>query len=277
MRFGWSSKVSFQRVLWVALVFSVLVTIAYFLVYWYQPFSDFVNNLLSNLFSQAISLICAVFSTLILMRYEKNDAPRKIWAPFAVGLWLWFAGEISWGAINMTVGEVPTGLPDVFWSLSYVFFGRALLFQYRVLKQSDERELRTRVVLAAGALVTLILVTYALFISGTATDNPFSVFVNSFYPAADLTLAMIALWLARSFSGGAFSRPWLGLLVFTVADLMYAWLEASGMYAWSVAEGNLLTTIADMAYLVSYLVLALGLLYQWLFLKYGLRPLIEAR
>lgn len=272
MRFGWSSKSSFQRVQWVALVLSIVVLTAYFVVYWYHPFSDLINNLLSNVTSQAVSLICAVFSTLIFMRYEKNDAPRKVWGPFTVGLWLWFAGEISWGVINMTAGEVPTGLPDIFWSLSYVFFGQALLFQYRVLKQPNARELRSRIVLAAVTLFVLILVTYALFISGAVTGDPFSVFVNSFYPAADLTLAVIALWLARNFSGGAFSRPWLGLLVFTVADLMYAWLEASGMYAWSVAQGNLLTTIADMAYLLSYLVLALGLLYQWLFLTYGLRP-----
>jgi hypothetical protein len=171
----------------------------------------------------------------------------------------------------MTVGEVSAGVPDVFWSLSYVFFGWALADQYRLLNQPDSKKLTVRILQVTGVLLVLTFATYALFIKGTESSDPVSAFVNSFYPAADLTLAVIALWLARHFAGGAFARPWLGLLVFTVADLMYAWLEASGTYAWSLNQGNLLTTAADMAYLIAYFVLALGLLYQWLFLKYGLR------
>lgn len=271
MRFGWSSKASFQRVLWLAVSLAIIFTLVYFMIYWYQPFSEYWNNLLSNLFTEIASLVCAVLATMVWTIYDKADAPRSVWGYFAVGLWLWFAGEVTWAYLNMTVGEVPIGWQDVFWTVSYFFFGHALIRQYRILRQPHNKDLLTHILVGCAASLIMTYAIYLVVVSKTETQNGLAAVVNSFYPAADLTMAVIALWLARHFSGGAFSRPWIGLLVFTVADFMYAWLETSGMYAWSTAQGNLLTTIADVLYLVAYLVLALGLLYQWLFLKYGLR------
>jgi hypothetical protein len=71
--------------------------------------------------------------------------------------------------------------------------------------------------------------------------------------------------------GGALARPWLGLLAFSFADLLYAWIEISGLYSWSVDQANLLSTVTDIVYLGAYLVLGFGVLSQWAFLKYGLR------
>ena len=277
MKFGWSSKESSQRIMSLAGGIALLWLLIYIIIYWFQPFSEFWNNFFSNFFSPVAALISAVFATLIWARYEKMDVPRRVWGPFAVGLWLWLAGEISWGYLNMTAGEVPIGLPDMFWIISYLFLGQALFHQYKILTQPTARELWMRTSMVVLALLAITLVIYGVFISGTEAPQKLNAAVNSFYPAADLTLAVIALWLARHFMGGAFSGPWLGLLVFTFADLMYAWLDASGMYAWSLEQGNLLTTIADVAYLGAYLVLGLGVLYKWLFLKYGLRSRADAR
>src|SRR5512141_2499358 len=135
MRFGWSSKASFHRVLWLAGILSLIYVLVYFVVYWYQPFSEYWNNLLSNLFTQFASLIAAVLAIMIWSMYDKSDAPRSVWGYFAVGLCLWFAGEVTWGYLNMTVGEVPIGLQDVFSSVSFFFFGHALVGQYRILRQ----------------------------------------------------------------------------------------------------------------------------------------------
>jgi hypothetical protein len=277
MRFGWSSKESSKRVMLAAGIFSLVFTLAYAAIYWFEPFSDFWNNFFSNFFSPVASFIGAVFATLIWAGYEKTDAPRKVWGAFAVGLWLWLAAEISWGYLNMTVGEAPIGIPDVFWIIAYFFLGQALFHQYRIVARPTARELQARMLWVALSLIALTLLVYAVFISGADTPDRLIAAVNSFYPAADLMLAVVAIWLARNFTGGAFSRPWLGLLAFAFADLLYAWLDASGMYAWSLQQGNLLTTVADVAYLAAYLLLGLGVLYQWLFLRYGLRSRADAR
>jgi hypothetical protein len=155
--------------------------------------------------------------------------------------------------------------------IAYFFLGLALLNQYRVLFQLTSRALWRRVLIFGLALLALTLVIYSLLLSNASMPNKLDVLVNSFYPAADLLLAGVALWLAHRFTGGALARPWLGLLVFSFADLLYAWLEISGTYAWSIEQRNLLSAVADIAYLAAYLVLCMGVLYQWLFLKYGLR------
>jgi hypothetical protein len=145
------------------------------------------------------------------------------------------------------------------------------VFQYRILAHPNRPELWTRVLLATLLLLTLNLLIYRLITSIEGAPNQFDAALNSFYPAADLLLVLVAIWLASHFIGGAFSRPWLGLLAFAFADLLYAWAEISGAYSWGINQANLLSTVTDVAYFSAYVVLGLGILSQWVFLKYGLR------
>ena len=277
MRFGWSPEAASQKLLRLSSLLAIVSLLVYILIYWYQPFSEFWNNFLSNFFPQVASLVAAMFATLLWSQYVKSDAPRHVWGPFAIALWLWFAGELVWGYLYMAGGEVPAGPPDIFWISAYVFLGLALVNQYRILIQPNTQVLWIRILIAMLFLLALTLILFGLLTSVAEAPETLRAAVNSFYPAADLLLALIALWLARNFMGGAFSRPWLGLLVFSFSDLMYACLESSGMSAWSLEQGNLVTTIADVANFGSYLVLGMAVFYQWLFLKYGLRVRADAR
>jgi len=214
---------------------------------------------------------------MIWARYDRTDIPRRVWGNFAVGLCLWAAAELTWGYLNVTQGEVPEGISDVFWVAAYFFFGQALLFQYQIVARPTRRELWSRVLIAVLSLFALYLSIFIILAFAARTTSKLDVAINAFYPAADFLLAFVALWLASHFLGGAFSRPWLGLLAFTFADLMYALIEISGIYAWTVNQANVLTTITDVAYFGAYLVLGLGVLSHWVFLKYGLRSPTEVR
>lgn len=271
MRFGWTAKDTSARLYALAGIGAVILLAVYILIYWFQPFSEFWNNFFSNFFLQVTALFAAVLATMVWLRYEKTDAPRLVWGPFAVGLWFWFAADLLWGILNMTEGTVSVGLPDCFWVPSYFIFGFALLNQYKILFQLNRQELWRRAFLFVVGLLVLSSAVFALIISSTEIASMIDAVVNSFYTASDILLAGVALWLAYKFTGGAFARPWLGLLIFAVADFLYAILETSGTYAWSLEHGNFLSTIADIIYLAAYLVLCMGVLYHWLFLKYGLR------
>jgi hypothetical protein len=187
------------------------------------------------------------------------------------GLWLWVAAEISWGVINMLHDQVALGWPDVFWITAYGVLGLALYSQYQALFNPSVPKLINRTIISVLFVIGFTLLVSSLFTSAAGTEHRLNAVVNSFYPVADMLLAVIALKLARNFGGGAFSRPWMGLIVFAISDLLYAWLEISGMYTWSVVEGNFYSTIADVSYVIAYLVMGLALLYHWLFLKYGMR------
>ena len=277
MRLGWSAGQSTSRMKWLAIITFIVLVAVYTYIYFIQPFSSFWNDLASNVLSEIASLASAVAATMVWAYYEKSDSPRRVWSYFAFGLWLWFAGELVWGYLNMTVGEVAIGVPDFFWIIAYFFIGQALLQQYRILFRPTMRELFGRALVIAVSVFALTLLVFLLFKPIAESSSLLETIVNAFYPSADLVLALAALWLARSFQGGALGHPWIGLLVFTFSDWMNAWLQLSGIYAWSLEQGNLLSTFSDILYIVAYLVLAYGAFSKWLFLKYGLRPSTETR
>jgi hypothetical protein len=184
---------------------------------------------------------------------------------------LWAFAELIWGYLNVTQGEVPDGIADVFWISGYVFFAQALFAQYRLLAHPNRQEIWRLAITLMFILLVLYLLVYGVLTAGIRKPGDMGTAINSFYPVADLLLALVALWLARRFMGGAFARPWFGLLAFCFADLLFAWIEFSGLYAWSVDQSNILSAITDIVYLAAYLVLGVSILSQWAFLKYGMR------
>lgn len=271
MRFGWSAEETSVRIRWIAKIAAVIFIAIYITLYLFEPFSDVWNSILSNSLVVTASSFTASVATMIWAHYDKTDTPRRIWRYFAIGLWLWAAAELIWGYLNVTQGEVPEGIADVFWVAAYILFAYALFLQYRLLAQPGKQELLSRVAVVVVSLLVIYILFYRLLITWGEGEGGFGTAVNSFYPVADLFLAGVAIWLVHNFSGGAFARPWLGLLAFTVADILYVWIEISGIYSWSVDNDNLWSTIFDITYVGAYLVLGLGILSQWVFLKYGLR------
>ncbi len=279
MRFGWEARQASDRLMQLAIIAAIGLIGVYVVIYFVGPFSAFTNILLADILTVTASVFSAVSATLIWRMYEPTDAPRRIWGYFAFGLWLWVLGETTWSYWNLTLpnGEVPVGVPDVFWISAYYFLGQALLSQYQILVHPTQAELRSRVITSllflaiSFALIFGVLEWFAL--SSSIGDT----LVNAFYPAGDLTLALSAIWLTRHFQGGALGRPWIGLLVFAFSDLLYAWLQLSGAYAWSLDKGNWVSGFSDIVYFSAYLVLGLVLVSQWLFLKYGLRSSSKAR
>jgi hypothetical protein len=271
MRFGWNSNLTSARLLGAAIVVAVLFLGVYAIFYWFQPFSDIWNVILTDSFLVVASAGSAMIATLILKRYDRADAPRTIWVYFAIGLWFWTLAELVWGYLNVTRGEVPEGISDLFWISGYVFFAQALFVQYRILSHPNRRETSRLALAVTLILAVLYILIYGVLTSGIGKPGNFGTAINAFYPAADLLLALVAFWLARHFMGGAFARPWFGLLAFLFADLLYAWIEFSGLYSWSVNQANLLSAMTDIAYLAAYLIFSLSILSQWAFLKYGMR------
>jgi hypothetical protein len=271
MRFGWSPKDTSVRIRGVAKVAAILWIVIYVTLYLRPPFSELWNSMISNLLLEIPAALTAIVATLVWLRYDKTDIPRRIWLYFAIGLWSWVIAEVAWGYLNVSQGEVPEGIADIFWIAAYIFFAHALFIQYQILAQPSRKEALRLALLALLGFCIAYLIVYRLLAAGADERNLFGTAVNSFYPVADLLLALVAIWLISHFRGGAFARPWLGLLAFSFTDLLYAWIESSGIYSWSVDSANLWTVLFDTAYVGAYLVLGLGILSQWAFLKYGLR------
>ena len=181
-----------------------------------------------------------------------------------LGVWMWAVGEAIWYYYYLTVGEVPSpSLSDLAWTIGYVFFTIAFYNQYKIFFRPKEN-------LARGiALATWAATLLAAALLYWAFGQPGSgAYLDYFYPVADFAFGVFAVHTLWIFRGGALARPWLGLFVFTFSDAAYTWAEQSGLYAWSVSTGNPLSLAVDLAYLAAYLILAIGLLGQYVLVHY---------
>lgn len=266
MRFGWTPKDSSARIRGTAKI-AVLVFIAiYTVIYMQGPFPGIWNDILIDLFPVIAAALTAWLATMIWTRFEQTEIPRHIWRYFAIGLWLWAIAELVYGYLDITTEEVSIGIPDVFWVAAYIFFAHAIFIQYRLLANPEKQELLKRILFAVLFLVILYSLTYLVLVTWVHAPSGLEAAVDAFYPVADFFLALVAIWLIRHFRGGAFARPWLGLLAFSFTDLLYAWIDTAGIYE----QASHWTTLFDTTYFAAYLILGLGLLSQWAFLKYGL-------
>jgi len=249
------------------------VIVLYLLLYVFQPFSPFLNNLLSDFFTVAVAASSMIVALRITRRYEPSDAPRKIWGQLAIGLSVWTLAEVIWAVYNLMYGEVGLTSADLLWVLAYGFFIRALLLQYKLLVAAGRAQVLQWLIVWCGSILSLTLIIAWFLAMFTGEHWGLPLIVGAFYPAADLVVGLASLGIVNRFRGGALGYPWIGLFMFAFADLLYAALEFSGAYSWSVSNGNLLSTVADVSYTAAYLLVALGCYVQLLLLRYG--PIFE--
>lgn len=248
-------------------ILSVLLFGGYIFIYQYAPFSDPFNNAALNFITALSSLFVALFASAIYLHYHPEDRPRGVWRNLMIGSWLWFAAELLWAVLDYIYGEVATpGIPDALWVGGFVFFTVAFYWQYFLVAPSQQK--RIRIFALAAWAVSLLVPLAGFFSSQTFT---FADYINYFYPIADFSVGIAGLWLIFIFRGGALVRPWVGLVVFGISDLFYAWAEQTGVYAWSSENSNLLTLAIDSSYLAAYLILGLGFVGHWILINYGLR------
>ncbi len=246
---------------------SILIFVGYVAFYNFVPFTEPWNTMALNMLTASSALFAAIMATLIFRNYEPDDRPRLVWKNLMIGSWLWFAAEIVWGVLALTNEEVPTpSLADLGWVCGFVYFTFAFYHQYLIIMPSKKSNIRN-VAIGSWAVV-LLLPLVVLYFMGSIT---LASYIDFYYPFADLAVGIAGISLVFVFQGGMFMRPWFGLFVFGISDLLYAWAEKTGVYAWSSANSNLLTLIIDSSYLAAYLILSLGFAGQWLLMAYGLR------
>jgi hypothetical protein len=242
----------------------------YVYTYWFKPFPGSWNDFMTNLYGILAAGLSASAATYVWRRYRKSEKLFSIWRFFSLGLWTWSVAEVVWAIYNMTVVDVPeVSFADLFYVSGYCFIFIALHRQYKLLfHPSPRRDALTTGFLAAAILLTSLVITLLVARSG-ADSFKLSTLVNIFYPVGDLGISVAALFFVIHFWRGVFARPWVGLIVFTITDSLYAWLFESGNYAYSVIRANLPSLITDTLYLAADLIMALLLLNHFLVLKYG--------
>jgi hypothetical protein len=268
------SPIQKRNIQWVV-ISSLFVALMSIFLYFYiaEPFPNGGSDIATSSLTVLAAVAAAWVATYVWRFYGKGSPPRSVWGFFMLALWGWAIAEVIWMVEYIVGGEelARFSIADAFWVVSYFFFLASLFRQYVLIYRPPRLTQFSYLALVsvAGLLFSYLYGLWLLHANPQADWR--ETYVNAFYAVADIALALGALLLAFTFRSGALGRPWLGLVVFTVADLLYSWLEASGLYAWSIASGNVLTTVTDSVYFAAYLVIAIGCYSQWVLLTYGPR------
>ena len=254
---------SWKRPITIATMVSITMIAIYIWVYSASPFSELANLLILNGSTALAALLCAIILTLTVRFFSPGEAPRTIWLFFAICLWLWTIAEAYWGYLYTTVGEVPAfSLADVFWLAGYLAFTVSIVQQYRLVTFERKKYIGW---IAVGVWLIVLAVTALLVFTTKSITNSVENYVLYFYPVADTTIGLAALYLVYTFRGRTLAGPWLTMFAFVISDVLYIWLTASGVYDWEM-HGVTLSLFVDTIYLLAYILVGWGALQQYLLL-----------
>ena len=193
------------------------------------PFSDVATPLLAG--------VAALSGFGSLRRYGTwgRDRFSLAWLGFALGIGLWFLGEVTWD-IYADILMVPVPYPsvaDVFYLGGYVPLTLGVYFYVRLFARALTRRrvaVAVLLVLAAGAVMTALLIAPVF----AEVADPLTRFFDFAYPTLDLLVLSLTILGFLVFFGGSIAKSWLFLLgaiaLNVAADGLFTYLTAVGSY-----------------------------------------------
>ncbi len=231
---------------------------------WYAPDLDYWPQLVADGLTIIPAIGAAIAATFLLRQFNADDKPRRIWFWFAAGWWSWVLGEICgmvYDILQAPYGEI--SYYDIFWTVGYFCFGLALFFQYRNIYSTERKNATVSYLVAVVIilLITLGFTQWALYAGLGEGISWFALYLAVFYPVCDLAVGLMALWLVFLFGGGAWGRPWWGLIIFAIADAINIFLWIGGERLIPENMAGFLDPLSSTIYNAGYLVVMLGFLF----------------
>ena len=248
-----------RNLLYIAISAALVILAGYVYVYQVSPLATNWNDILIAATDPFVSLLAGISVTAVLLCYQRDDKPYVIWLFFTVGIWFWVFAETLYAYIEFSSGEVPpTGWSDLFWFIGYGLLAVAIYLQYQLVANTKIAFWKP-IAISFGVILSTACVLFLLNIPLSMES-----FVGYLYPVVDFAICIVAFILYRAFGGGKLSRPWIGLFVMGVADAIWAWQAAGGG-----DQADIVSLVSDTTYVLSYLILAIGFLRQYLLLRLG--------
>ncbi len=250
-----------------ALITSGLLFISYGVIYFFPSAGEW-KSVSTNLLFVVAALWSTLAAGMLWLAYRPDPGLRRVWFSFTVALGLWTLAEGAWSIQAILSGSKGLGIADVFWASGYLFFGIALYAQYKLILLPPKWQ--DRIVFAVILLLPLILsfsfaITLARYRGETLNIGHW---LAAFYPVGDLAIGMGALYIAYLFRGGMYTHPWRAIILFAIADGLYAWLNLNQAED-LLKSGSWGLYVSDSLYITAYLIIGLACFMQWLILRYG--------
>jgi len=191
----------------------------------------------SNAFPPLIAGAAVVSSIVASRKYGLNIRVRfsLVWVSFALGLALWFLGELCWAIYTLIMGvEIPyPSIADVFWLSGYIPLFVALFVYVKIFRSVLSRRMIGIAVAIVFALSVIVSATLIIPIVEVEEDLV-KMFFDFVYPFFDLVLLFVAILGLIVFFKGSLGKSWLlinaGIVSIAVADILFSYTTAQEIY-----------------------------------------------
>jgi hypothetical protein len=245
---------------------TILAIIAYSAAYLLDP-QPLWFKYVSNGMSVGWAAAAIVFFLSNMFIFGLKNRAGQVWLCLAIGLGLWFLGDLIYSIIDITQAETPyPGPADYAYIIGYPFLIFGILLQLSTVKSS----LTTleKITILSVILIYLVLgsiyVLYPLIIAPVNENlSGLEKFFSLYYPFGDLIVASLALILVFRFWGGQFSKSWLlisaGFMWSATYDLFFSYMQFLEIENYGL--------IMDHFYNAFYMIFAIGAAHLWASLK----------
>jgi hypothetical protein len=192
---------------------------------------------------------------------DPDNPARRPWKQFAIGLLLFALGQAVLSSYQVVTGQSPYPSPgDVFFLAAYPMLVMAMIGLIGAYRDSGYPvgSASERATIAIGLAVVFTVLGGLLLRPILRGSGPlFERLLTAGYPVLDFILLIPLLLLLRissRFRGGSIFQAWAallaGMIALCAADILYAYF--------AVMDAHQLEPLVDSAYVLAYLLLALG-------------------
>ena len=195
--------------------------------------------------SMSTPLIVAGGSAFIAMRYGLSKVFGKSYLIFAIGYFVLFLAEGTYYAYDVIYGIDPyPSIADVFFFAFYIGVSLHMAINFRFFK--TKIPLKYKALFIAIPVAIFSIYSYASLIEFEEPD--FDYYYGIIFVAGASVILSLAAMGTIVFRGGVLGVTWMllliGILIFTIGDVWYYWLEVVGEYS-LLHPVNLLWYIPD--------------------------------
>lgn len=205
----------------------------------------FIDLILFN-FIGVLAAVIALISPIV------TDRKAALAIGYAELIWSFGSIFSTWNSFFEV--QLPGGLSDICYALFYplIFFGVVRAFTLRI--KTRALELLDTVIIAVG--LTSVLTAFFLKPAMLTFDgSAFTVFLSILYPVGDIViLAMAIVFLILNRIGKRSLMLCLGLLSFSLSDLLFLWKSINSRYQFG--------SITDDGWVIGLLLISLSLSYS---------------
>jgi hypothetical protein len=255
-----------SKKLWIFLGILVFINLVFYLT---RLGGDKILLYVSDSLPVICSGICVFCLFKAMRKFEHWDFTKISWLMIFSGISVYFIAEITYGVLEVfEIVDMDVAFPtvaDYIWATGYIPVFAGLIMMVAGYLKSGLPMGHIKLYCGVAPLILILLSVVFYFLLIPIFRDPESTglvkFFYMFYPVGDLFIvipAVLLMYITHLFGRGTISKPWkylaFGFMLFTVADLLYSYLDWLGKYE----SGNLI----DLGWNVGYIMIALAAVYQ---------------